>query len=478
MPVTSLNVGRGGSHGARATPGAAFRRTLVAAAVGLVVTVVVALGPGVRIAFDSPEARLVLETTAGLIAGLVAVLFYGRFRQSRSVQALLLVYAMGMLSGAALVFVVVPLLGGIPSDGTVTTWSAVVVRQMGALLILAAAVLPGRALRRRHRVWEALAFVAVLLAVVGLVQAMTAGIPAVVRSQPPAQDPVVVPSLEAHPVVLAVQGANLACFAVAAVAFTRQSARTGDDLAGWVGAAAAVGAWARVNYLLYPSLFSTWFYTGDLLRLGFYCLLLVGAWRELNRYWAAQTENAAFGERRRLARDLHDGTLQEIGYMRSQLGSVEGPTAERLRAAADRAIDETRAALAALTAPPGEAFPVTLRRSVEEAAGRYDVLVEWSQDPDADAFPRRPEDLLRIAREALTNAAKHGHAHVVSVRLHAGALEVADDGKGFDTSEPARPGSFGLTSMRDRATGMGGALYVESEPGRGTTVRVTWPTTA
>ena len=457
--------------------GAAYRRTLVAAAVGLVVTVVVALGPGVRIAFDSPEARLVLETTAGLIAGLVAVLFYGRFRQSRSLQALLLVYAMGMLSGAALVFVVVPLLGGIPPDSTVTTWSAVAVRQMGALLILAAALLPGRALRRRHRVWEALAFVAVLLAVAVLVQTMTAGIAAVVTS-PPAQDPVVVPTLDAHPVVLAVQVANLICFAVAAVAFTRQSAQTGDDLAGWVGAAAAVGAWARVNYLLYPSLFSTWFYTGDLLRLGFYCLLLVGAWRELNRYWAAQAENAAFGERRRLARDLHDGTLQEIGYIRSQIGSVEGPQAERIRSAADRAIDETRAALAALTAPPGEAFPVTLRRSVEEAAGRYDVLVEWSQDPDTDAFPGRPEDLLRIAREALTNAAKHGHAHLVSVRLHADALEVADDGKGFDTSEPARPGSFGLTSMRDRATGMGGALHVESEPGRGTTVRVTWPTTA
>jgi len=471
-----LYVRRGGAHGSRAAAGAAYRRTLFAAAAGFAVTVVVALGPNVRIAFDSPEARLVLETTAGLVTGLVAVLFFGRFRQSRSLQALLLVYAMGLLCVAALVFVVVPLLGGLPSDGSVTTWSAVVVRQMGGLLLLAAAVLPGRVLRRRHRLWEALGFVAVLLGVVGLVQAMTAGVPAVVTSRPPAQDPVVVPTLEAHPAVLAVQVANLVCFAVASVAFTRQSARTGDDLPGWVGAAAAVGAWARVNYLLYPSLFSTWFYAGDLLRLGFYCLLLVGVWREINRYWAAQAETAAFGERRRLARDLHDGTLQEIGYIRSRLSSADGPEAERIRAAADRAIDETRAALAALTAPPDEAFAVTLRRSLEATAGRYDVRVDWSQEAEADAFPRHREDLLRIAREALTNAARHGHAQHVSVRLCAGELEVTDDGKGFDTAEPARPGSFGLTSMRDRATGMGGALHVESEPGRGTTVRVTWPT--
>jgi signal transduction histidine kinase len=456
------------SHGA-------YRRTLVAVALGLSVTVLVVVLPNVRFAYRSPDGRLVLETAAALIAALVAVLFYGRFRRSGSVQSLLLVYAMGMLGVAALVLVVLPVIAGAAPGSTGTTWGALVVRQMAAVLILTAAVVGPRAVLRHNLTRDTLVALALLVTVLVLVQVLSAGLPTAVETSPPPETSAL-PSFDAHPFVLVAQGLNLMCFAAAAVAFTRQSARTGDTLAGWVGAASAVGAFARVNYLLYPSLYTEWFYTGDLLRLGFYLLLLVGAWREIDVYWSAQTEAAVQLERRRLARELHDGALQEIGYIRSQVDGIDGHAAERIRSATERALNETRAALMALTVTGDEPFMELLRRSVAEVADRYNVTVRWALDPEAKAPPRHREDLLRIAREAVTNAARHGQARTVWLTLSPGMLNVTDDGRGFDTSAATRPGSFGLTSMRDRAAAIDGVLQVESTPDQGTRVRATWST--
>jgi signal transduction histidine kinase len=454
----------------------AHRRTLLATAVGLVVTATVAVVPTLRFAYRNPDGRLALETVAAFVAALVAVLFYGRFRRSGSLQALLLMYAMSLLGFAAFVLVVLPLVSGASAGSATATWGALVVRQLAAFLLLAAAMAPRRKVTAPHLPRDTLVAVTLLVAVIALVQVLSTQLPKAVATAAPPEESAV-PNFDAHPLVLAVQATNLLCFAAAAIAFTRQAARTGDELAGWVGTAAAVGAWARVNYLLYPSLYSDWFYSGDLLRLGFYLLLLVAAWREIHHYWSAQTEAAVFGERRRLARELHDGTLQELGYIRSQVGSLEGPAAERVRSAAERAVDETRAALAALSAPADEPFLVMLRRSVEQVADRYDVSVRWVLNPEAEPPSRHREDLLRIAREAVANAARHGGAEVVEVSLASGRLDVADDGRGFDPSTPPRAGSFGLTSMRDRAAGMGGVVAIESAPGQGARVRVTWPTT-
>jgi signal transduction histidine kinase len=456
-------------------PGA-YRRTLVTAVLGMLVTAAVAFVPALRFAYRSSDGRLALETVAAFIAGLVALLFYGRFCRTGSLRALLLVYAMGLLGVAALVLIVLPMVGGATSGSPATTWAALVARQMAAFLLLAAALVPSRTATRRHLLRDTVASLALLVTVIVLVQVLAAELPtAVAIDAPPERS--VTPSFDAHPFVLVVQATSLACFGVAAVAFTRQAARSGDQLAGWVGAAAAVGAWAWANYLLYPSLYSDWFYTGDLLRLVFYLLLLVAAWQEILQYWAAQTEAAVFGERRRLARELHDGTLQELGYIRSQVDGLQGAVAERVRSATERALDETRGALVALTATGDEPFFAALERTVEQVADRYEISLRWSVDADADVPDGHGNDLLRIAREAVGNAARHGQARVVDVRLRHGVLEVVDDGCGFEPAAPVRPGSFGLTSMRDRAAGMGGVLDVRSAPGEGTRVVVTWPTT-
>jgi signal transduction histidine kinase len=268
-------------------------------------------------------------------------------------------------------------------------------------------------------------------------------------------------------------------YGLAAVAFTRRAARTGDPLHAWLGPACAFGAFARINYFLFPSIYSEWVYTGDMLRAMFYLLLLVGAGYEVRTYWAAQAEAAVFEERRRVARDLHDGAVQEIGYVRSLAAgrARDGDRdAERIVAAAERALAEMRGALTALTARLDEPLAETVRRAACEVADRYDVPVELDADGSVPATQPEREAVVRIVREAVGNAVRHGKATHVQVEL-AGSprrrLVVRDDGVGFDPATAGDHG-FGLVSMRDRAEGIGGRLTVDSAPGRGAVVEVTW----
>ena len=474
----NLGAGKGGWSvvGAR-TSGAAARRSAAAAVVGLLVTALVLLVPSVRFAYRSVEGHLVLETAVTLIGALAALLLYGRFLRGGSLRELLLAEAMAVLAVAALGLVTVPaLLGAAPGD-PFAAWAALVVRLVGAGLILAAALVPDRKVTAAGSpVRESLVLAALLVWIVVAVALLASRLPDAVSVQPLPESSAR-PSLDAHPAVLVVQLVNLVCYAGAAVAFTRQSARTGDELVGWLGAAATLGAWARVNYLLFPSLYTEWLYTGDLLRLGFYVLLLVGAVREIQAYWVAQARAAAEGERRRLARDLHDGVVQELGYIRSQalgLGGVDGAPAARIAAAADRALDEARRSLRALTAEPSENLAETLGQASCEVADRYDVPIQLDLDPTVSVPPEHREALVRIAREAVTNAARHGKASALWLTLHPRAMAVRDDGEGFEVAGGGRPGGFGLTSMGERAEAIGAVLRVESEPGRGTEVTVTW----
>jgi signal transduction histidine kinase len=85
-------------------------------------------------------------------------------------------------------------------------------------------------------------------------------------------------------------------------------------------------------------------------------------------------------------------------------------------------------------------------------------------------------ELDRIAQEALNNALKHARAGRIAVRLQQGqgrvALEVEDDGAGFDPTQAKAGGGFGLTGMAERAARIGARLAVESQPGAGTRIRV------
>ena len=447
-----------------------LRPALTAAGAGIVLTVAVLLLPWMRFAYRSPGGHLVLETTASLVAALVALLVYGRYRRSGALADLFLLCGMSLLSLTALFLVALPAVPGQDSGPVTSSWAALVVRVVAGGLILGAALVPPDRLHRTLRPSRAVALLVIgflLVAVAALVLAARLPELVAVSALPEASGR---PHLAGHPVVIAAQGVNLVCYAVAAVLFTRRAWLTGDDMLSWFGAACVLGAWARVHYLLFPSLYTEWLYTGDLLRLGFYALLLVGAVREILEFWSVQTAVAVGGERRRLARDLHDGVVQELGWIKSELARGGHPA---LSAATDRALVEARRALSALTEAPDEPLASRVRRAAGELGDRYDVAVVLALDESVSLPEVHHEHLVRILREAMINSARHAESRSITVTLVDGRLTVEDNGAGFDPAH-GRPDGFGLTSMRERADAIGAALKISSIGGLGTCVEVVW----
>ena len=111
--------------------------------------------------------------------------------------------------------------------------------------------------------------------------------------------------------------------------------------------------------------------------------------------------------------------------------------------------------------------------TARDAAHRFNIDLVLELPPVLQLPADAIEALLRIVREAITNAGRHAHASVVTVSLDVSdgiVLDVRDDGDGFDATHPGA--GFGLTSMRERAEAIGGVFTLITEAGRGTTIRV------
>ena len=153
---------------------------------------------------------------------------------------------------------------------------------------------------------------------------------------------------------------------------------------------------------------------------------------------------------------------------------------EQLQVTAERALAEARRAIAALAIDEPPPFGTDLERVAESISGS-DVNISVEVDAASDAGTPdllQRESIVRIVREAVTNAVRHGRANHIDIRLEAGgsrALRVFDNGMGFDINDAAKSGRFGLVSMRERAEAIGASLAVRSAPGEGTTVEVLWP---
>ncbi|HEY6012681.1 MAG TPA: ATP-binding protein, partial [Candidatus Limnocylindrales bacterium] len=93
--------------------------------------------------------------------------------------------------------------------------------------------------------------------------------------------------------------------------------------------------------------------------------------------------------------------------------------------------------------------------------------------------PEEEHELIQIAREALSNVARHSGAGraTMSIRREGQqiVLRVEDDGRGFDPKDRRGPGHFGLANLRDRAAAVGGTTRIESAPGKGTRIIVRLP---
>jgi signal transduction histidine kinase len=467
----------------------ALRPRLFVAAISLAaafITLLVSVLPFVRFAYPyrSPSLHLVIETVAALIGLLAAYLVFGRFRESGQVSDLALVAALALFAFTNLFFSALPEAVAAASSQKFSTWAPMAARISAALVFAFAAFAPARSLQRpRAAALKALSLsLAALFFIAAIAMVLDDWLPTGID---PSLSPEssTLPHLVGHPAILTVQAFSVVIFAAAAVGFVRRAERTEDDLMTWFAGGAALAAFARLNYFLFPSLYSDWVYTGDFFRLGFYCLLLVGAGREINRYWRRFAEANVLDERRRISRDLHDGLAHELAFIATQARwlahrrpKLQG--LEHLAAAAERALDESRSAIAALTQPLDESLAVTLARAAEDVAGRAGARVRVQVTANVDVPATTREALTRIVREAVTNATRHGKASVVSVVLADNPgirLRIVDNGIGFDRQLAQRGAGFGLATMAERARAVGGQIDVRSRPGAGTEVEVMLP---
>lgn len=469
--------------GPRAEPARLRLRLGSAVAVALAITGLVAARPEVPFAVRSTTLHAAVETAAGCVALLAALLAFGRFQRRRLAPDLALSAAFLVFGLANLCFSVVPtIMAGFRLDAY-DTWAALAVRLAGALLLAAASLMPARRLPGPRAGWWMAGGVVGLLAAVATVVFLAADmLPAGVGLLDEGLLDLRAPT--AYPVIAGTQGLAFVLYGLAVAGFARRARRDGDELAGWLATAAVLAATARVHYILYPSLYTDVVYSGDLLRFGFYVLVLVGVARELVSYWRELARAQVTQERRRLARDLHDGLSQELAYINTHAGYLarRSPDDERLRAIASasrRALDEARRALSALTLSGDEPLDEALAQSAEEIAARNGARVQLDLQAGVDVQPPVREALLRITREAVANAVRHGGSGMVSVRLRADEdlrLTISDEGEGFDPeAERARASGFGLTSMTERAETLGGELRIRSAPGAGTHIEVVTP---
>ena len=201
---------------------------------------------------------------------------------------------------------------------------------------------------------------------------------------------------------------------------------------------------------------------------------------------------AMLEERQRVAAEMHDGlgqTLSYLGLMTDQameflLDGKDESALERLhrtRETIEKAASDVRRAINSLMDESSLEIDLCaqLQMSVNEFAEQSGLRVAWSVESPPRCSRQIAEQVLKVTREALKNVARHAQAERVAVQVGESDghyfVAIEDDGKGFDASQPEPNGHFGLKIMQARAAHIGGRVEVESKPGRGTRVMLTWP---
>jgi signal transduction histidine kinase len=217
--------------------------------------------------------------------------------------------------------------------------------------------------------------------------------------------------------------------------------------------------------------------------------------RLVDRERVALEAKAALEERQRLARDLHDSVSQALYGI--TLGAQVALDALQHDENPAAAVDATRyvlgladAGMAELRALILELRPESLEQeglvaaidrhaSALRTAHALQVVTRLGFEPDLPLVAK--EAVYRIVQEALHNTVRHARAHTVQLTLDRSeggvCVRISDDGVGFDP-ELLYPGHLGLTSMRERARGVGGDLSIASIPGHGTQIDLRVPISA
>jgi NarL family two-component system sensor histidine kinase LiaS len=203
-----------------------------------------------------------------------------------------------------------------------------------------------------------------------------------------------------------------------------------------------------------------------------------------------QVALATLQERERLAHELHDGVTQELfsltllvatarAALRDQPAMAEALLGE-LDTTLDHVLNETRS-INALQPNRNEqiALADTLHTIAVSGPQRLGLTISLEIDGECDLPPSIERELLLVAREALTNTARHSGVRQARVRLSRSTVEarllIEDAGCGFALRQQSPGKGLGLRGMAERAARCGGRLVITSDPGAGTCVLVTVP---
>jgi signal transduction histidine kinase len=345
---------------------------------------------------------------------------------------------------------------------------------LAAALLAIAAIAPDRPLLRRPTARMVVAWIGVLIVPVFIAQRL--GLVPGARIISPG---------DATEDIVELRALVCALFAAAAVALVTRHRREDDALIRWLAPALALGALAQLERIAVgspPTPELTW---AHVLQVGAAAALVVGCIGEVRSYHRRLTDMAVADERRRIARDLHDGVAQDVAFIASQTKRLNEQAADDrfdlITSAAERALADSRCIVGALTRASAQPLSASIALQAQEFTRRWSLAVDVATKEDVAVEPEKQEAVLRIVGEALSNAARHAEATRVQIDVAAGdgplRVAVTDDGCGFDTvsAELAPVRGFGLRSMRERAQLVGGDVALMSEPGHGTRVEIAIP---
>ncbi len=429
---------------------------------------------------DAVRARTSIETAITLFAVASAALLLARFNHTRSLRDLALLSACAAISVTQLAFGALPALGGsetIESSGAARLACEVVV----ALAFAAAALAPNRTIVRPRRAAAATGAVAIGAVLLAQIVQRLAGF-----KWGPTASHAGIAAAARYPVALAVHVGAAAVLLVAAIGFGSRM-RPRDHVHALLTAASLFLAAATVQYLTMPSTAADWVTPAIVLQLLASAGVLTVAimrYSESRRATAAQALNR---ERQRIARDLHDGLAQDLAFIVAQTQRTAcalGPD-HPLSVAARGALAVSRGAINDLSCSTAPLTGAALHQLAEELQGRSGVTVKVriAGEPETESRPLFDADgrehLVRIAREAIVNATRHGGAHRIDValerRMDGVRMCVRDDGCGIGGNPADRPNGFGLPTMRSRAAALGGQLTARELPEGGTEIEVQIP---
>jgi signal transduction histidine kinase len=480
-----------------------------------VLSALLLIAPNLQLATVATELDYVINAAATLTAGLVALMAWARYRETGRPDSLLQASAFLVLFGGAALSVLLQVAGlddaaGFgrltPGQAPIYIWTAQ--RTVAALLLLAGAAtalnnVSAPDVRRGALIAVGPAIGVGIANVLFIINGnnLPAFIPAALVERLTMAVVVFDPALVTLPMLIT-QGLVGVLFLITAgtyaLLFERDPRR--QPYNAYLAVGLIIAAFSQFHFALIPGAYSEMLTVGDVLRVAFYFAVGVGlaaAMRndlreirlanvQLSRMRQADAHRIALEERSRLAREIHDGLVQDLWLARlthgrlAQLPSLSDEArdvADRVDGLLENALAEARQAIVAMQPSPDPSFGSLLVRFVEDIGDRFGLEVECSVEGlPVQLTGHAQAEMLRICREALNNARKHADASLVRVHLESDgatmSLRVSDNGRGFDPRRISRTG-FGLQGMHDRAATLGARLEVDSEPMNGTRVRLT-----